>query len=122
MDSVVGRLEVSLWLPLSLEEVCDKTAEGWGRRLPYPPADPQLPGVLWAEGVVEAAILQKWQQRQTGWWRRWSLCSDHTVLLPVSRPWLSALLGDACVPAARPQSSLYQVTRWGEGIPSGSSC
>lgn len=34
--------------------------------------------------------------------QRWSLCSDHTVLLPVSRPWPSALLGDACVPAARP--------------------
>lgn len=49
-------------------------------------------------------------------------CSDHTVLLPVSRPWLSALLGDACVPAARPQSSLYKVTRWGEGNSSGSSC
>lgn len=57
MDSVVGRLEVPLWLPLSLKEVCDKTAEVWGRCLPYPPADPQLPGVLWAEGVPPASGL-----------------------------------------------------------------
>ena len=57
MDSVVERLEVPLWLPLSLEEVCDKTAEGWGRRLPYPPADPQRPGVLWAEGVPPGSGL-----------------------------------------------------------------
>lgn len=47
----------SLWLPLSLKEVCDKTAEGWGRRLPYPPADPQLPVVLWVEGVPPASGL-----------------------------------------------------------------
>ena len=77
-------------------------------------------GVLQAVGVVEVAIPVE-VAAVTGWWQRWSLCSDHTVLLPVSRPWLSALLGDAGVPAACPQSSLYKVTRWGESIPSGSS-